>query len=169
LPRSIVTNHSAADLRDVEDVVLSLQKDVIQRRQVVVTLPQIIEYVGHRVVVVDGSSPYYHNVVTHLQHNEFITTTCLFAGLLTRPSAVEAKAEATEREAEAEAEDYEQSKSNKFNCAKSPPTKNKFVSSANIIGLTFVRPDTLTRSLLYKRNRSGPRTNPRGTPQAIHY
>jgi len=58
-------------------------------------------------------------------------------------------------------------KSNKFNCAKSSPRKNKFVSSANMI--TFVRPDTLTRSLMYKRNRSGPRTDPCGTTQAIHY
>jgi len=76
--------------------------------------------------------------------------------LLTRPSAVEAKAEAIEREAEAieseaEAEDYEEPKNNKFNCAKSSPTKNKCVSSANII--TFVRSDTLTRSLMYNRTR----------------
>jgi len=81
--------------------------------------------------------------------------------------ATEREAEAETIESEAEAENYEQPKSNKFNCAKSSPTKNKFVSSANII--TFVRRDTLTRSLLYKRNRSGPRTDPCGTPQAIHY
>jgi len=49
--------HSAVDLGEVEDVMLTLKKDVIQRRQVIVTLPQIIQDVDHRIVVVDGSSP----------------------------------------------------------------------------------------------------------------
>jgi len=60
--------HSAVDFSKVEDVVLSLQKDVVQGGQVVETLPQLIQHAGYRVVVVDSSPPNYHNVATHLRN-----------------------------------------------------------------------------------------------------
>ena len=42
---------------------------------------------------------------------------------------------------------------------------NKFVSSANIIGVSLL--ELLKRSFIYMRNRSGPRMEPCGTPQVI--
>jgi hypothetical protein len=45
------------------------------------------------------------------------------------------------------------------------PLKNKFVSSANNIGI--VTEETLGKSFTYKRNRIGPRIDPWGTPQLI--